>query len=104
MRWPWQKRPQKRRVILVELGRGDFLIGHTIKDGCPGFVISPAPSRGPVGEAADHCLPDGMAPDGSIAIVFTTPAAIAQHRTLLMSMCAEWERWAKGQDKIDTVK
>lgn len=87
--WPFKRRAKKRRIILVEFGDGNFLVGHTKHNGHPGIIIAPALFPGPNGEDATHLVPDGLAPDGSIALIFKTPEAIQQHRMLLNSMGAQ---------------
>jgi hypothetical protein len=84
--WPFNRVKPKRRILLVELGAGNFLVGHTSFNSHPGIVIAPAPNPGPVGEDASYLLPDGLVPDGTIVISFTTPESIQQHRMLLNSM------------------
>lgn len=82
--WPFKKKKDIRRILMVELGQGNYLVGNAVtKEGNPCVMVCPAPFPGPPGEDASHLLPNGYAPDGSIALVFTTKKSLEQHRALL---------------------
>lgn len=79
------------------LGNGRWVVGHTVIDGMPSIIFTPAPKPGDPGANADGAISTTELHDHAIVLRFATGAAAVQHLDRLRLMAEFWDEWRKGE-------